>query len=223
MKIIVCVRSLNEERNVKRFIESYSWADKILIADGGSEDNTVNIAKKYPRASVRTFDKKININGQTVNPRGAHINWLLDWAWTEHADWMIFDDMDCIPTKVLQEHGRELLESSRHEMVFAYRIFVLGDDRYFPDMNKAGQSLWAWNQGVYIRADESNPLTFTMSIPNCIRMSILPPLALLHYFYPDEETFQRKKSQYMATGEVPEYYDPISQFGKIESLPEWAR
>ena len=46
MKICVYAISKNEENFVKRFCESIKNADCVLIADTGSTDNTVDIAKE---------------------------------------------------------------------------------------------------------------------------------------------------------------------------------
>jgi hypothetical protein len=45
MKIAVCAISKNEEQFVKRFCESAKDADLVMIADTGSTDNTVQVAK----------------------------------------------------------------------------------------------------------------------------------------------------------------------------------
>ena len=47
MKIAVYAISKNEEKFVKQFCESAKEADLILIADTGSTDNTVNLAKEH--------------------------------------------------------------------------------------------------------------------------------------------------------------------------------
>ena len=46
MKIAVSAISHNEEKHVKRFCESAKDADLIHIADTGSTDNTVEVAKE---------------------------------------------------------------------------------------------------------------------------------------------------------------------------------
>jgi len=46
MKVAVYAIALNEEQFVKRWFESAKEADYLLIADTGSNDKTVSIAKK---------------------------------------------------------------------------------------------------------------------------------------------------------------------------------
>ena len=46
MKIAIYAISKNEEQFVKRFCDSAKEADLVLIADTGSTDNTVQIAKE---------------------------------------------------------------------------------------------------------------------------------------------------------------------------------
>lgn len=47
MKISVVLGVFNEEKNIKRCLESVKWADEIIIVDDGSTDRTVEIAKRY--------------------------------------------------------------------------------------------------------------------------------------------------------------------------------
>jgi len=46
-RLSVIVLTLNEERNIGDCLESVSWADEIIVADSGSTDRTVEIARKY--------------------------------------------------------------------------------------------------------------------------------------------------------------------------------
>jgi len=220
MKVVVCVRTLQEENNIDRFCRSYDWADEILISDGGSTDKTIELARWYPNTKIHHFPDKIwHTDKIFSNPRGKHINYLIDWAHREKADWIIFDDCDCVPTLALRASAKSFMLNSEFDMMFAYRMFVMGD-RYFPNMSRK-QSLWAWKSEVPVRADENRP-TIHMIIPERYIEYLKEPLALLHYFYPDEETFKRKKAQYILTGEVLPDFNPKTQFGPLEALPEWA-
>src|SRR5690349_6931588 len=99
MKICVAVRVRDEERNIERFCANYAWADSILIADGGSQDKTKELALQYPNVKIRDFHEQVLMKHKMVrNPHGQHLNFLIDWAFAEDgADWIIMDDADCFP------------------------------------------------------------------------------------------------------------------------------
>jgi glycosyltransferase involved in cell wall biosynthesis len=79
MKIIATLKSRNEEKNIRNAIESYDWADRILLADGGSKDKTIEIAREYPKVSVRNFTEKYyREDGSWRNYEGRHLNFLFD-------------------------------------------------------------------------------------------------------------------------------------------------
>lgn len=46
---IICV---NEERNIRRALDSIKWCDQILIVDSGSTDQTLAICREYPRTHI---------------------------------------------------------------------------------------------------------------------------------------------------------------------------
>ncbi|MDI6642078.1 MAG: glycosyltransferase family 2 protein [Elusimicrobiota bacterium] len=46
-KLSVVIATKNEERNIENCLESVKWADEIVIVDDFSQDNTVEICKKY--------------------------------------------------------------------------------------------------------------------------------------------------------------------------------
>lgn len=222
MKIIATVRTLNEELNISRFCESYWWADEIIIADGGSSDDTLRIARQYKNVLIYNFTDKVYSNGVYSNPRGKHINFLFERAKSHDADWTIFDDCDCVPTVELQNDARRLMSVCKQDMIFAYRMYIYGQDQYAPELNIPGQSLWAWKSSVDIKAKEDNPLWFEMEIPmsgNILKLD--HPMALLHYCWQSEKEIQRKNKFYLATGELPYPQNPLAQF-RFERLPEWA-
>jgi glycosyltransferase involved in cell wall biosynthesis len=49
--------TLDEERNLAACLESLAWVDEIVLVDGGSQDRTVEIARRYTeRVFVHRFD-----------------------------------------------------------------------------------------------------------------------------------------------------------------------
>jgi len=46
-KISAIVITYNEEKNIRRCLESLSWADEIVVVDSGSEDRTLSIAREF--------------------------------------------------------------------------------------------------------------------------------------------------------------------------------
>ena len=47
MKISAVIICTNEEKNIEDCLKSVSWADEIVVIDGGSTDNTRELALKY--------------------------------------------------------------------------------------------------------------------------------------------------------------------------------
>ena len=46
-KVSVCVAAGNEEKNIRRCLESVTWADEIVVVDSLSADRTVEIAREF--------------------------------------------------------------------------------------------------------------------------------------------------------------------------------
>jgi len=53
-KISACLTVGNEERNIRRCLESLKWADEIVVVDSFSKDHTVDIARNIPNAYTST-------------------------------------------------------------------------------------------------------------------------------------------------------------------------
>jgi glycosyltransferase involved in cell wall biosynthesis len=228
MRIIATTRTRNEERNIKRFCEVYSrFCNEVLIVDGGSEDDTVSLASEYQKVKTLEFNERVyGKNNLWRNPHGKHINTCIDWAKERGADWIIFDDCDDVPNLHLQRNAREIFKRCDvlgMDAVFGYRLYVYGTNLYFPEMNKPGQSLWAWNVRTNIRAMEDNPWGHEMTFPSAMKKFNLEiPHCLLHYFAPNEETIQKKLDFYIRSGQHPNLTHPLTTNGALESLPEFA-
>ena len=46
-KLSVVIITKNEEKNIRRCLQSVSWADEIVIVDSQSEDNTLKICEEF--------------------------------------------------------------------------------------------------------------------------------------------------------------------------------
>ena len=226
MKVSVILRTLNEERNIIRFCRSYAQADEILIADGGSYDRTIRIARMFDNVQVRPFDTRIDFKGTIFNNQPAQLNYLIDWAIDERADWIIYDDCDCVPTGPLRHNMRSILANAQSPVVCSYRLYVWGDAEYLPRMSIAGHSLWAWrpDEVPEIRGDESvRPGRMgIVGVPlsgsgGYIKLNA--PFCLMHIFAPDIETWQLKMRRYAARGDPQ---DLKGSYWPPEPLPEWA-
>ena len=47
VKISVCIITFNEEKNIRRCLESVKWADEIIVVDSFSTDSTEAICREY--------------------------------------------------------------------------------------------------------------------------------------------------------------------------------
>jgi glycosyltransferase involved in cell wall biosynthesis len=52
-KISVCITAGNEEKHIRRCLESVKWADEIIVVDSFSTDRTVEIAREYTQLVFR--------------------------------------------------------------------------------------------------------------------------------------------------------------------------
>jgi glycosyltransferase involved in cell wall biosynthesis len=82
------VLTFNEEPNIGRCLERLRWADRAVVIDSGSTDNTATICREFPNVEVynRAFDNHT-----------AQWNFGLDqittrWVLTLDADYMLSDE-----------------------------------------------------------------------------------------------------------------------------------
>lgn len=104
----VAVAVYNEEKNLGVCLESISAiADEIVVVDGGSTDNTVNIAKKFTQKVI-----------QTSNPPIFHINKQKALEACT-CDWILQLDADEIVTEALK---KEIVGKMKSSTVKGYYI-----------------------------------------------------------------------------------------------------
>src|SRR5258706_8543906 len=50
----VVIPTFNEERFIEKCLQSVSWADEVIVVDGGSQDRTLEIIKRYQVKVIST-------------------------------------------------------------------------------------------------------------------------------------------------------------------------
>ena len=99
-KISVVLATFNEEKNLTRCMDSVSGlAEEIVVVDGNSTDNTLNIAKAY-KAKIITTDNKPNF----------HINKNMAIA-AAKGDWILQLDADEVVSPELMKEIKDVIRS----------------------------------------------------------------------------------------------------------------
>jgi hypothetical protein len=223
LRIVVAVRCFNEEKNIEGFMRGYDFADEIVVSDGGSTDDSVSILSRYSKVHLLNFDGRETVDGHTWNPDAPHMNFVLDSAKELKPDWLIFDDMDCHPNDTLRDSARSLLERCSQSQVNVFRLYMWGEDKYFPKMNNwfhpDYRSLWTWRPAeIDIHADPIQKHGTMVGLSDNPYGIELPACLLHRSWHPD--TIEQKMKHYTAMGLRMEH--PLSFAGEPEPLPEWA-
>lgn len=240
MKIVVVVRTRDEENDIGRFCESYKDADHIIVSDGGSVDRTVGIASSFPNVILKPFSERVELeNGEWRNNDSAHANHLFAEAEKLEADWIIYDDCDCVPNYLVKRDYRKILEETDKNVVMITRFYFWEKDDYFPQLSKPGKdgkfepSLWAWRGNMNVRTVNIPPAyTFTMTGGKDVKdfhfdsttLDLFPPYALLHYAW-DIAKAKKKYKYYVKSGLIPGFVHPILNpgYGELVGREDWMR
>lgn len=109
MKISACIIAFNEEKNIRRAIESVLWADEILVVDSESTDATREIAAELGAKVIVQkwlgFSKQKQFAADSV----AH-------------DWILSVDADEVVSPELQREIQNLRKSSQENLADGYKI-----------------------------------------------------------------------------------------------------
>lgn len=119
-KITALAITFNEEVNVKRYVESLSFADEIIFVDSISSDDTIEIAKNM---GVKVIERKFtNFSEQR--------NYAINQA---KNDWIVFFDLDEIITKELENEIQEIVANPGEDVAFFVKrnFFFMGRHIHF--------------------------------------------------------------------------------------------
>jgi hypothetical protein len=236
-KIVVIVRTRDEEHRIANFCKAYEDADMVLVGDGGSVDDTIKIAKSFPNVKVIHYKKKVFLDkGYWRNNDSDHTNWLIKKATKYKPDWIISDDCDCRPNYLLKKDYRKILSETSSDVVMAVRFYVWGLNEHFPHMAKPEEehkryetSLWAWRGDLDLYTVDVPP-AFTFRIgekdikdfrEDTDVLELFPPYALIHYSWDDETRVMKKIKVYRQSGLIPNQLHPLHFAGPLEPKPEF--
>lgn len=111
-KICVYAIAKNEEKFVRRWVESMSEADEIIVLDTGSTDRTTELLSEY---------EKVRVYSETVSP------WRFDTARNlslskvpQDADFCVCTDLDEVFDKGWREKLEKALSCSPHKVSYRY-------------------------------------------------------------------------------------------------------
>ncbi|NLB68155.1 MAG: glycosyltransferase family 2 protein [Lentisphaerae bacterium] len=98
-QISVCIITGNEELNIRRCLESVTWADEIIVVDSFSKDKTVSIVKEY---TERVYEHRwLGYIGQKAVAKSLA---TCEWVLFVDADEVVSDDLR-IEIETLAENG----------------------------------------------------------------------------------------------------------------------
>ncbi len=112
----VVIITMNEEKMIEGAVKSAEFADQIIIADGGSEDKTIEIAQNLG-AEI------ININQENTN----FARWRNQAIKHAKYDWVLYLDADERITKKL----KSFLTKSSNLKAKSYSAYALPRENYY--------------------------------------------------------------------------------------------
>lgn len=183
MKISVVINTYNEEKNIRRAIESVRWADEVIVCDMHSEDDTAVIAKKM--GAVVMFTKKV-----------SHVELVRNFPISKaQGDWILVLDADEEVESALAEKLKEIsrsqgvvsyVEIPRRNMIFGK--WVKGSN-WWPDYNiryfKKGAVTWK-------EAIHSKPETTGQGLT----LPASEDMAIIHHHYISIDQFLIRLNRY---------------------------
>lgn len=220
-KIICLTPVKNEAWILDRFLKCASlWADYIIIADQGSTDGSIEIAKQYEK--VILVDNKTEGDFNEYSMRKP----LFDEARKiEGSKILISLDADEILTPNINSQEWDTIRNSKPGTIISLQRYeLLPDDKYW-------DSVEVWCGYV----DDGAPYTSgTIHVPRTIMPSghdvlICRNIKMLHYKFMDRRRMQDRNHWYQCFELINKINDPITIFrryhhldpNRIYDVPNW--
>lgn len=189
----------NEEHNLKECLETVTWADEIVVLDAGSNDKTIEIAKKYTdKIFVNTDWQGYGIQRQRLQELTT-----CDWILMLDADERLTEELIAAIKNVLDQDDRNTVYAlPRLSWCFGQFIRHSG---WYPDYVTR---LYAKDKAQYSRQLVHEKLEYAATLK-----SVKLKGDLLHYTYRDLEHYLVKSAGYASA-----WAEQRQKKGKTSSL-----
>lgn len=192
MQISVAIATHNEEKNITRSLASvYNWVDEIIIVDGQSTDATVKIVKRFDQKNKIKIFTENNMRMFHQNKQKAIEKCVGKWILQLDADEVISPQLK---NEILSIIG---LNRRKKPKAIAYHIPRL--NFFFGKPLTKGGQYPDYTIRLYINGSTQFPCkTIHEQVRVIDQKTPLGKLfhPILHYSYPDFETYLRKWIQY---------------------------
>jgi glycosyltransferase involved in cell wall biosynthesis len=202
-KISVVISAFNEEKNIKRCLESLSFADEIIVVDNSSSDKTAEIAKKY---TSKVFTQKNN---------PAEIDLQKNFGFAKATnEWILSIDADEEVSKELAEEIKAVIKKKneidgywipRQNIIFGKFIQHTG---WYPDPQLR---LFKKGKGKYVKAHVHEALKLDGE-------SAYLKEFIIHHHYETIAQFIRRTVDIYAPNEAQDYLDKGYQFSYFDAV-----
>lgn len=182
IKISAVVNTRNEENNIDRCLKNLEFCDEVIVVDMESEDNTVEIAKKYTH-KIYTH-KKVGF----VEPaRNMAISKAVgDWILIVDADEVIPKTLAKELVKIANENETDFVRIPRKNIIFGQ---WMQHSRWWPDYNirffKKG--VVTWQNGIH-----SVPITEGVGI----NLADTEDMSIEHFHYTSIDEYLLRSIRY---------------------------
>lgn len=187
-KISCVIITRNESKNIRRCLQSVSWADEIVVVDSYSTDDTKRIASEFT-------DKIYDLKWEGFGP-------AKEFAKNRATgEWVLSVDADEVVSEKLRDEIQKIVESE--DSLDGY--FIPRRSNFLGRWIKHG----GWYPNLILRLFRKNKGNFTKRLVHeevkiCGKSGRLKN-DLLHYTDPDFDHYLKKLNQYTSLGALQLY------------------
>ncbi len=181
MDVSGLIITYNEQENIREVLDCFDFCDEIIVVDSYSTDQTVEIARSFPKVVV--IQNQFKDFTQQRNLALAHAK----------NDWVLFLDGDeRITPKLKKEIIKTIKSPNAKDAYYFYRTFFLGSTKinFSGTQNDKNFRLFRKSKAHY---SESKKVHETLEVNGTIGFL---KHKLLHYSYESYDQFKHKMLSY---------------------------